>query len=413
MKSNLICFTNSFPYDDQYTEIPFLQDEVNILVEYYNLLITPVRDEGKKVTLGNEIKINNTLALYLRKARKKSILNQFIKSFKYKDFLINFFKCKSLHHILSLIRDTNDILAFYNWANKNIILFQIENLIAYTYWNTAITSGLIYFKKKKKLNIKVISRAHGVDLYIERRGYIPYYENRIKYIDKLFLVSNAGKEYLNNKYPKLKNKFITSYLGTTNNISQLQVKKEDIINIVSCSGINNIKRVDLIYKSILLIAKRNNNIKFSWTHIGGGHLEKELRDLISQNYTFNLNVNITGVISSNEVHEIYKNKFFDCFIHASISEGIPYSFMEAQSYGIPIITTNVGGISEIVNSKNGVLLEPLANENDFAVAVEKIIYNSELRQKLSENDFKNWNEKFKAENNYSKFAISIKNLLNE
>lgn len=41
----------------------------------------------------------------------------------------------------------------------------------------------------------------------------------------------------------------------------------------------------------------------------------------------------------------------------SDSEGIPVSIMEAMSFGIPVIARNVGGMSEIVNEENGLLLE--------------------------------------------------------
>ena len=43
----------------------------------------------------------------------------------------------------------------------------------------------------------------------------------------------------------------------------------------------------------------------------------------------------------------------DLFLTVSANEGIPVSIMEAQSFGIPVIATDVGGISEIVNNVNG------------------------------------------------------------
>lgn len=47
---------------------------------------------------------------------------------------------------------------------------------------------------------------------------------------------------------------------------------------------------------------------------------------------------------------------FDLFVNMSLSEGIPVSIMEAISFGIPIIATNVGGNAEIVNDETGVLI---------------------------------------------------------
>src|SRR5690606_23550060 len=52
-------------------------------------------------------------------------------------------------------------------------------------------------------------------------------------------------------------------------------------------------------------------------------------------------------------------KHCDVFILPSYSEGVPISILEAMSYGLAIISTNVGGIpSVVINNKNGILIEP-------------------------------------------------------
>jgi len=45
------------------------------------------------------------------------------------------------------------------------------------------------------------------------------------------------------------------------------------------------------------------------------------------------------------------------FINTSSSEGIPVSMMEAQSFGIPILAMDVGGVREIVGPQTGRLLQ--------------------------------------------------------
>jgi len=349
---DLIYFTNSFPYNDQYTEIPFLQNEIPFLSNEFDIHIVPARDEGEKHKVDNEIIILNTLAQDLRKARSKKLFIKFIKSFRYTSFIKELFKCRKLRHITNLVTDTNDIITFFTWADYNQNLFNQKKIIAYTYWSNAITSGLIYFRKKNKLDFKIISRAHGADLYIERRGFIPYYQHRLKYIDKLFLVSKAGRDYLVNKYPEFTKKYYVSYLGTKNMDITYNKKLDNPILIVSCSTINEIKRVDIIFKSLMILATQNQGVNFKWVHLGGGHLMDKLKKLINDNGTPNLSVDITGILSNDEIHSFYKNGFVYCFVHASESEGLPISFMEAQSYGIPIISTNVGGVSEIVNESN-------------------------------------------------------------
>ena len=61
---------------------------------------------------------------------------------------------------------------------------------------------------------------------------------------------------------------------------------------------------------------------------------------------------------------------FDCFLLTSISEGLPLVIYEAFYYKTPVVSTNVGGISEIItNNKNGFLSEP----KDFKHLGEQVI----------------------------------------
>jgi glycosyltransferase involved in cell wall biosynthesis len=407
---NLIYFTNSFPYNDQYTEIPFLQNEIPILAQGFNIHIVPARDEGEKKELDSELKTLNTLAQDLRKARSNKLFLKFIKSFSYPPFVSELFKCKKLRHLTNLVTDTIDILAFYKWANTNRALLDQKDTIAYTYWSNAITSGLIYYRKKKRLDFKIVSRAHGADLYIERRGFIPYYYHRLKYLDKLFLVSKAGRDYLVNLYPEFTQKYELSYLGTKRMDIPVNKKSDNQIQIISCSAINKIKRVDIIYKGLLVLARRNPEVNFKWIHLGGGSLVSEIHQLIAENSIQNLTVDIKGVLSNDEIHSFYKNNYIDCFVHASESEGLPVSFMEAQSYGIPIVSTNVGGVPEIVNETNGILIDAEADVNEMSDAIERIILNDDLRKSLSENALKNWEINFNAETNYRTFSNQLKKL---
>ena len=60
-------------------------------------------------------------------------------------------------------------------------------------------------------------------------------------------------------------------------------------------------------------------------------------------------------------------------MNVSESEGIPVSIMEASSFGIPVIATNVGGVGEIVeNGYNGLLLNKDFLNRDLSVCLKSI-----------------------------------------
>ncbi len=61
---------------------------------------------------------------------------------------------------------------------------------------------------------------------------------------------------------------------------------------------------------------------------------------------------VPGWISDQEkIEEIYRKSIV--YILPSYNEGMPMSILEAMSYGLPIISTDVGSIPSVVNEKNG------------------------------------------------------------
>jgi glycosyltransferase involved in cell wall biosynthesis len=75
----------------------------------------------------------------------------------------------------------------------------------------------------------------------------------------------------------------------------------------------------------------------------------------------------------------------DVFVLPSYNEGLPMALLEAMSWGLPVITTPVGGIPELVIShENGVLVTP-GNIQELATAIQSLIIDRELQQKLGEN----------------------------
>lgn len=83
---------------------------------------------------------------------------------------------------------------------------------------------------------------------------------------------------------------------------------------------------------------------------------------------------------------------FDALVLSSVKEGLPYSILEAGLAGVPVISTNVGGVGEIIkNGENGILIEP---KNSLAIsdAIKSLIsdedkikrFSTELKKTVSE-----------------------------
>lgn len=74
----------------------------------------------------------------------------------------------------------------------------------------------------------------------------------------------------------------------------------------------------------------------------------------------------------------------DAFVLPSYIEGVPISLLEAMSYGLPVITTGVGGIPNIVSEGvNGFMIRP-GDTAAFADCLDKLASSAEMRKKMGE-----------------------------
>ena len=93
--------------------------------------------------------------------------------------------------------------------------------------------------------------------------------------------------------------------------------------------------------------------KIIYIIIGDGEENKELEELIKQKNI--KNIFLLGNIKNAPTYI----KAFDIFLLPSIKEGLPYVLLESAKANIPIISTNVGGIGNLIeNQKTGILINP-------------------------------------------------------
>lgn len=94
------------------------------------------------------------------------------------------------------------------------------------------------------------------------------------------------------------------------------------------------------------------------------------------------------------------------FILPSHIEALPIALLEAMSFGLPIISTKVGAIPEVItNQKNGILIEP-KNINELAKSIKKLVLNPKLREKMKLNNLQLIQSKYSI----NKFSQEIRTI---
>lgn len=73
----------------------------------------------------------------------------------------------------------------------------------------------------------------------------------------------------------------------------------------------------------------------------------------------------------------------DIFLFSTLQEGLPRSMMEAMACGLPCIASNIRGNNDLITQyENGILCNS-NNSNEFAQAINTLVHNSKLREKMS------------------------------
>jgi colanic acid/amylovoran biosynthesis glycosyltransferase len=284
--------------------------------------------------------------------------------------------------------------------------------LVYFYWIVPEIMGAIGYRKESGSRMRIVSRAHGGDLYEDRRagGYVGLQDGIAAGIDDIFCISAHGKKFLDDKYPAMKGKFHTARLGV-NDPGYLNLQPGDeALSIVSCSFVVAGKRLQLIADAIAWLLDRDPGLAIRWTHVGDGELYDQLRAYVERTLGGRAAVVFKGYLTQDQLGELYRNERFDVVVNVSDCEGIPVSLMEASAVSIPMVATDVGGTSEIVNAANGVLIPADADVATIGSAI--IRFRDRAAAAACRSSARSqWRENFNARANYNAFGRRLVQLL--
>ena len=140
------------------------------------------------------------------------------------------------------------------------------------------------------------------------------------------------------------------------------------------------KGVDVILKTAKLL-KENTDLDFQWEvcGIGGSEFVENCYKIKASE----VGVKYLGVVSADTLIE----KLTNCslFIHPSYIDNSPNSICEAQILGVPVISTNVGGISSIIKDGKSGLLFPANDPYMLSHLIVNSVGNRQLLETISRN----------------------------
>ncbi len=412
----LVLFTNTYPYGVGETflhdELPYVAARFKEVVIYP--LYVPQDNSGRKELPGN-VTVRDALLPFDHKDRVRlacrGLFNLAPLSFAFRELFSS-----------RVLGSCRNIWIFFNYllllravlGNRRAMAslkddLRDEGTVSYFYWGDK--SALIIPFMKKYIRCSVV-RFHGSDIYEEAKGYLPFRSLLYPSIDYAVPVSRNGADYIRERYSScLPGHICLHRLGSVNPYDSPSAVKEDgVFRIASCSNVIELKRLHLIAGALSALASRKGELaaagfsQIRWTHFGDGPLMEQLKAQCAQLPDF-VHVEFKGRVAHDAVLAAYNSEPADLFLQVSRSEGVPVSLMEALSFGMPVMATDVGGVAEIVDDSVGKLLSADLTAASLADDILQFICMPSARRiALSDSAVKLWRKDWNAAGNYSSFA---------
>lgn len=161
-----------------------------------------------------------------------------------------------------------------------------------------------------------------------------------------------------------------------------------IVGIVARMEIE--KRVDIALGIIHSLSQKGYKIKFFF--FGDGPLIKQMYSL-AERLNIHEECEFLGFVENVEQYF----KYFDCLLFTSDWEGLPISLWEAMQNRVPVVSTDVGGMKEILLTEQCGIIYPRRDIAAGADAIIKLYNNPELRKKMGDNGNKALLDKYSIE----------------
>lgn len=395
MENSLVIITREFPYGSAES---FLEAEIVVLARYFqNITIYPLRKGASMRVLPNNVEVDKLMCDGYQSKNKwivKTLLSSKFYKTVFKYFLVN----PTFSSIKTSAKYCTSTTMYDALARE---LYKSRSMsLVYSYWYSSVVDS---FLNEKPIGTKLICRVHGGDLYeaATLAGFFPHRDKNIHKIDQIFSISQNGVDHLNKKFntKQVKLSRLGVYdLGIINKPSQ-----NNQFNLVSVSNVIPVKRVELIQQVVKQYALENPAIQVSWNHFGDGNQLENVKEIVEKKTVSNLVCTFHGRLPNKDIFEYYAQNSVDVFINLSKSEGIPVSIMEAISFGIPIVATDVGGTAEIVNAVNGFLVKADSTVSEIVTCLNALQKLPKNREQIRDN----WKRNYSAEQNYSEFAMEL------
>jgi glycosyltransferase involved in cell wall biosynthesis len=179
-------------------------------------------------------------------------------------------------------------------------------------------------------------------------------------------------------------------------LSPTQKRQNDPPVIVCVGNLRPVKGHTYLLLALKILL--DHGIRFQAWIVGDGPLKEELTTTAK---TLQLSPFVSFMGRVNSVEAVLREA--DIFASLSLSEGIPIALMEAMSFGLPVVATDVGGVSELINDGSSGSLIPNKGIHEAASRLEMLLTHPTLRTRIGRNARQIIASRFSIENTVQEY----------
>lgn len=259
---------------------------------------------------------------------------------------------QQFEEVCSTVYDMSTFLERSDYLNFADYIMESRNIDLVFVSNTPYRYYMIPYLKRKYPTVPFIDYIHSVDLRDPRESFGRCSMDVDSYLTKTYCCNNFTKNQLEKDYHRTNVE--TLYIGTDadkfnpKNYDKYEMRKkyhipQDKIVISFIARLSEEKRPEMFIEIGKRLLQNNPNLFF--VIAGDGYLYNPVSSKIDENFT------MLGMVTSEDTVEVYT--LSDMTLNCSSLEGLALTSYESLAMGVPVVSTDVGGQTELIDDTVG------------------------------------------------------------
>jgi colanic acid/amylovoran biosynthesis glycosyltransferase len=251
---------------------------------------------------------------------------------------------------------------------------------------------------KRLFGIPYSFTGHANDIFVEKPDQRLPLRQLIKDADFVATETDFSTEYLKSKFPESANKIYRVYNGLNLDPFRLADPAAGPLQIISIGRLIPKKGFEVLVNACNVLITRG--LQLNCRIVGSGPEHVPLRQLIDR-LALGKFIELTGPKAQPEIVDLLAQS--NLFVFPAVEDdsgdrdNLPTVIIEAMASGLPVVTTGLGGIGEIVTHQANGLIVPEGDVDALAEAIAFLAEHAELRKSYGQHGLAVVKEKFRVE----------------